>query len=503
MASREHDDQDESLSLPEGAASPEGQAAGESQEEEQKKLSLEVEIQSRSTCERHITVTIPREDIDRYFDKEFSELVESAHVPGFRPGHVPRKLVEAKFRKEIVDKVKNSLLMDSIAQVSDEKELAAISEPDFKIDAIELPDEGPMTYEFDLEVRPEFDLPNWKGLKLERPVKEFTDADVDRALKNFLSRRGHLVPLDGPASSDDYISTSLTFTFEGNQLSTSDEELIRVRPVLTFRDGRIENFDKLMEGVKAGETRVGEALISQDAPNVALRGQKVTATFQVKEVKRLELPDLTSDFLDALGGFESEAELRDAVRDSLQRQLEYQQRRSARDQITRQLTAGANWDLPPSLLERQSEREMVRAAMELRSSGFSDDEIRVYENELRQNSKASTARALKEHFILERIAEDEKIEDQPEDYDDEIALIAAQSGETSRRVRARLEKSGRMDVLRNQIIERKVIDRILEHAEFTEAPYQPEGLDADAAEAVDRSVGGEEPEAGPAESGEE
>ena len=95
------------------------------------------------------------------------------------------------------------------------------------------------------------------------------------------------------------------------------------------------------------------------------------------------------------------------------------------------LTEAADWELPPDLLQRQSRRELERAVLELRRSGFSDAEIRAHENELRQNSAASTARAFKEHFILERIAEEEKIDAEPDDYDDEIRLIAAQSGESA------------------------------------------------------------------------
>ncbi len=129
--------------------------------------------------------------------------------------------------------------------------------------------------------------------------------------------------------------------------------------------------------------------------------------------------------------------------------------------------------------------------LELRRSGFSDAEIRAHENELRQNSSAATARALKEHFILERIAEDEKIEDLPEDYDLEIELIAQQTGESSRRTRRQMEKRGLMDALRNQIIERKAIDLILSHAKFKEVPFKMEASDA---EALDQNVGGEEGE---------
>jgi len=498
MSPSESHEPDDTLALPEGAKD----AASTSEDEEEKKvpLKLDVDVQTRSACERHVVVKVSREDIDRYLDKEYSELVTSAQVPGFRPGHAPRKLIERRFHKEASERVKSSLLIDSIAQISDERELSAISEPKFDIEAVEIPEDGPMTYEFDLEVRPEFDLPEWKGLKIERPVREFTEQDVDVALKNVLSRYGQLVPHDGPAEIGDYVSTSLTFSHDGEKLSSAPEELIRIRSVLSFRDGKIENFGEVMKGVRAGQTRTAEAVLSQDAPNESLRGKTVTATFEVKDVKRLELPEMNHEFLDAVGGFESEAELRDAVRDNLDRQLRYHQRQRAREQIAAALTVAATWELPPDLLRRQSQRELDRAVLELRRSGFGDAEIRAYENELRQNSLRVTAKALKEHFILERIAEEEHIEETEEDYDEEIELIADQSGETPRRIRARLEKSGRMDVLRNQIIERKTIDLILQHATFADIPWQPETLEA---EAIDRAAGGEAEASEPEEKPEE
>lgn len=455
------------------------------------KLSLDVKIDSRSACERHITVTIPRLDIDRYFQNAFTEMMDKAVVPGFRAGRAPRKLVELRYRKDAKEQVKGSLLMDSLGQISDENQISPISEPELDPLAVELPDEGPMTFEFDIEVRPEFDLPNWKGLKIDRPLREFTAQDVDRHLQNLLAQHGRLVPYDGPADKGDYVVTNLTFKDGETVINSVKEETIRVRPVLSFRDGKIEKFDKLMKGVKGGETRVGTARLTQDAPNEALRGKEISAEFEVLEVKKLELPELSRAFLEQLGDFESEAELRDAIKDTLERRLKYEQQKRARQQILAALTEAANWDLPPALLKRQSKRELERAVLELKRSGFSDREIQAHENELRQNSRVNTARALKEHFILERIAEEQKIEDKPEDYDVEIELIARQSGDSPRRIRAQLEKRGLMDTLRNQIIERKVIELIMAEARFKDVPFE---LETDEAEAIDQAAGGEEPE---------
>ncbi len=474
------------------AASENPPVTDDATEQEQEKLNLSIKVDSPSACERHVTVTIGREDIERYYDKVYSELMGTAAVPGFRAGRAPRKLIESRFRKEVSDQVKGSLLMDSMTQITDDEKFSAISEPDFDPLAVEIPEEGPMTFEFNIEVRPEFDLPEWKGLKVERPVREFAADDVEKRLEQILARHGRLVPHKGPATSGDYISCNLTFKNGAVELSSAKEEVIRLRPVLSFRDGRIEGFDKTMKGVKAGETREAAAKISADAPNESLRNQEITAVFEVLEVKKLELPELTRELLDQMGGFESEGELRDAIAEDLKRQLEYHQQQEARRQVTAALTASADWQLPPDLLRRQARRELERAVLELRRNGFSDAEIRAYENDLRQNSLTSTAKALKEHFILERIAEEEKIEAEGEDYDQEISLIAAQSGESVRRVRARLEKQGLMDALRNQVIERKVIELVLEHAKFKDVSFKPEGMDT---EAIEQAAGGEdEPE---------
>lgn len=444
------------------------------------KLGLDVQVTSPGACERHVTVTISRPDIERYLDDAYGEMMPTAAVPGFRIGRAPRKIVESRFRDEVTEQVKSALLLDSLEQISQEERFTAISEPDFDLEAVEVPKEGPMTFEFTIEVRPEFDLPRWKGLKLNRPVRAFTDADIEEQLEQMLSRYGQLVPHDGPAAEGDYLSVNITTTAEGRQAARENETIVRIRPTLSFRDARLEGFAKLMNGATAGDRCTAEVTLSKDAPNADLRGKKVSIEFEVLEVKKLKLPELTEEFLQEIGGFGTEDELREAIRMNLQRQLDYQQQRNARSQISALLTKSADWELPPGLLERQSARELERAVMELRRSGFSEAEIRARENQLRQNSTASTATALKEHFILERIAEEEKLDVDEGDYDKEIFLIAAQSGESPRRVRAQLEKRGLMDVLRNQIIERKVLELVQSEAKFWDEPYEPQKTDTEA-----------------------
>ena len=442
-------------------------------------MNLEVSIESPSACQRHVSVEIPRDVVDRYLDNAFSDMMDTANVPGFRIGRAPRKLVESRFHKDVSEQIKGSLLMDAMAQVNEDHEITAISEPDVDLDSVTVPEEGPMTFSFDIEVRPEFDMPNWKGLKIDRPTADFSSEDIDKQLKSALSRHGRLVSSDEAAVEEDFVVVNVTTSLDGDTLSELSEQALCVRETLSFFDGKLEGFDKLMTGAKAGDKKSGQVTISDDAANEDMKGKSVDVEFEVVEVKKMELPELNDALLQQMGGFEAEADLRDAIKDNLERQLEYRQQQGTRQQISELLTEAADWELPPSMLQRQSDRELQRSVMELQRSGFSDVDIRAHENELRQNSAGATARSLREHFILERIAEDESIDAEPADYDTEIQLIAAQSSESPRRVRAQMEKRGLMDSLRNQIVERKVIETVQAEAKFKDVPFKQEGGDVE------------------------
>lgn len=439
-------------------------------ETEKTPLKMDIQVDSPHTCLRHVVVTIPKEEVERYTKDAFDELVPDAHIPGFRAGRAPRKLVEKQFREKVSERVKSSLLMDSLAQVTDEAEFSAISEPDFDFESIELPDNGDFKYEFTVEVRPEFETPNWKGLALERPTEEISDEDVQDAIKGLLGRSVVPEAVDEPAQKDDLLTITGTFSFNGKGLSEMEEERVRLSDRLTFSDGVCEDFGKQMLGVREGERRSIKIRISDAAPNEDLRGQEIDAEFSVIEVARRSLPELTSSYLRELGDFESREDFEQFVRSSLERQVVYRQEQDLRKQIVAALTETASWELPPDLVRRQTRREVERKVLEMRRSGFDDDGIRRLVNVMRQNLQAATESSLREHFILEQIAEDEKIEADPSDYDAEIDLIAEQSDMPARRVRARLEKSNQMDALRNQIVERKVIEKITAEANVKDVP---------------------------------
>lgn len=429
------------------------------------KMSLDVTIEDVGPCKKHIVVRIPRDDISHHYDEVVSKLIGEADVPGFRKGHVPKKLVERRFKKELSSDVKQRVLLESLEQISEEHDLNPINEPDIDIESLTFPEEGDFEYEFDVEVRPVFELPDYEGLTIERPTKETTDEDVERYLDQFLSQYGQLVPHAGAAAKGDHIVLSAEFARDGETLRKLHEVTVQLKPVLRFRDAELESFDELMSGVEAGQEREADMIVSQEAESIELRGETVHAKFMVHDVKQLRMPELNKEFLDRLG-IESEDELRSEVRSTLERQTVYAQRQSAREQVLAKITESADWDLPELLVRRQVDNALRRQILEMQQAGFTPQEIRARENELRQQALTTTRQALKEHFVLDKIAMEKEIKVTPGDIQTEIGLMAAQSGESPRRVRARLAKSGMIENLEAQICERKAIDFILDKAKF-------------------------------------
>ena len=274
------------------------------------------------------------------------------------------------------------------------------------------------------------------------------------------------------AAAGDSVLCDIKFTHGGKELRENEGVSLRIRPALQFQDAEIKDFDKLMEGVSAGDTKSVDVTISVASPVVEMRGESVTAEFTIKEVRGHELPELDKEFLDQFN-CDSEEELNEQIRGSLERQIEYQQRQTAREQVLEKITESADWDLPESLVQQQTENALRREILEMSQAGFTREQVAARENEIRQNAIESTRQALKEHFVLDRIATNENIECEPSDIDTELMMMSIQSGEPLRRIRARMVKSGMIDNMEAQLRERKAVDFMLEHAEFSDVDRKP------------------------------
>lgn len=433
------------------------------------KLQQEVDIKDVGPCKKHIKVTVDRKAIDKRFNEKFTELTRSdqPQVRGFRPGKAPRKMIEKQYYESVAQEIKQQVLMASLEQLAEDQTIAPLSPPEFDPNLVAIPKEGPFVYEFDIEVRPEFELPDYKGMKIRRPTHGYTPDEVEAEKKRLLEPYGQVVPKEPPvAALFDTITADVTIAFRDKQINKLDEVQVRVEPQLALSDGIAADFGTKMTGARPGDVRVIDITLSQETAAEQLRGEKVQATFSVKDVKTTRQPELTPELLEESFGVSTPDAFTELVQAVLERRLEYTQRRSARQQVLEKIAAAAAWELPQDMLRKQARKTLARKVMEMQNAGMSDEQIQGRRRVLEQDVLKTTADALKEHFVLQKVAEVEKIEIEEEDIDAEIDRIAEQSGESFRKVKARLEKEDMIEAVAADLLERKALDMIIAGATY-------------------------------------
>ena len=263
----------------------------------------------------------------------------------------------------------------------------------------------------------------------------------------------------------DILMAEVSFRDGDKVIGKIPETAFQVDKQLAFRDGVAPRFAEQVQGAGIGDKRVVDVELSRRSADAELRGKTVQATFDIKDLKTLRLPEMTPEYL-ARFGVPSRDTLHELLKVVLERRLEYTQRQEARKQVIQQIAASSTWDLPQDLLRRQAVKALGRKRLEMQADGISEKEIQDRLRLLEQDILQSTALSLKEHFVLQKIAETEKIDVSEDDVDDEIERLANQRNESPRRFRAQLEKEELLESLVAEMYERKALDLILDSAEY-------------------------------------
>lgn len=458
------------------------------------KLELEVEISETGPCRKHVKIAVSRTDIERQFDESLQDVGKDAQVPGFRKGHAPRKLLQRRFRKEVSSQVKSALVAASLDQIEKDYKLRSISNPSLDIEAIPLPEDlGPLRFEVDLEVQPDFPTPNYKGLTIKRPVNTISDAAIDDQIKSFMVGVSQAAPkLEGAVESNDLVTVRMVFNYQGVMVKQIPEAEIHVLGKdIRLQDMTIPGFMKALVGTSIGDVRVLKGNVDPGSPDAALRGKSIDVAVEILDIKYYRMPSPKAFAISM--GMEDEEELRQLSRAFLEKRFSYQQRLEIKEQVFQRLFEQHPFDLPPEILKRQEEVVLSRRLVEMEQSGLSAADIRARLSMARADARNTVRHDLQEYFLLSRVAEAEELKVEPTDIEGALQETADRSGVSLRRVRAQVEKEGRMDAIAAQALERKALDFILSHAVYEDVPLVEEELPATIEEGVSAIVEDEPP----------
>lgn len=451
---------------------------------EELKKSVKADIKDVGVLRKELHITVPRKVIDEFLTHNIDELLHDAIVPGFRKGRAPRKLVEKRFGSEVRDSLKTMVLGQSYFAVVENNKLEVLGDPviqvttgdqkkfvgvDEAMGQLKLPDGGDFEYVCEVELKPEFELPDLKGIEIGRPDVSITDEDVDRYILNQRRIRGRFEPIDGPAEKDDLIVADVVLRSGDEDVKTEENLELGVRPQRL--DGvRLEKFGDEMKGVKPGETRKIGCTIADDYERADLRGKPGEFELKVHEIKRL-IPVEMQSFLEQ-SGFESEQEFRDYVRASAESALEEEIQESLRSQILEYLLENTELELPENLSARQTDRAVMRRVVELHRKGVPFADVEAQKDELQTIARKEAVEQLKAQFILDKAAEQLDVQVTDEEVNTVIAQMARRYNRRFDRIRDELRTEGTLGMLSERIRHDKCVDLLLKDAKVSDKPLE-------------------------------
>jgi len=316
-------------------------------------------------------------------------------------------------------------------------------------------------------VQPEFTVPDLAGLKVRRPKVDISDENVEQAMNNLREQQGTLVPVeDRGVEPKDYLTADVHVKVDGDVIAHQHDTQLVARPG-RVAGVQVDDLDKQLEGMKVGEKRTVRITAPDTHANEALRGKEADVEVELKDIKRLELAEVTPEFLAELG-FSNDQELRDALRQQMEEKIRYDVQEAMRDQVNRYLLDNVQIDLPKKLSDRQADRVVNRRAIDLMMRGVPREQVEASVERLRHGAQDEAVRELKLFFIMQKIANDMNVDVDEAELNGRIAMLAAQRGRRPEKMKQEMAKDGSLANLYVQMREQKAVDRILEQAQVEE-----------------------------------
>jgi trigger factor len=442
-------------------------------EKEEKKLEPTSKVEEVGPCKLKVNIEITAEKVQEEIDDKYQELNDSTALPGFRKGHAPRALMERKFGKEILDKLKFELVNTSFTEVKEEKKLEPIGEPDIDLDKLSVEAGKAFTYEITMEVRPTLEIKEYSGLSVTKPKIDVTSEDIDRVIENFRDARAELVPAsDSKAKEGDQIICDFELVSGDKSLQKAENQALFLTEHISFFGTELKDFHKQVEGKKAGDILEVKVTLPDTYKDKEHAGKEAVLKASIKGIKRKDLPELNEDFAKAFD-CDTMEELREYLKKRILREKEEESKQYMADQLVDTLVEKNDFPMPEGLVKSGTEEAIARSRIEMMTRGLKEDEIEKKVAELDGESRENMVKLLKTNFILDHIAETERIFVTEDQVEDRLQKLAAHHGVWPHELKAKMEEDGSMPQLRRQMRHDAVRDFLLSKATVEEAGDKP------------------------------
>ena len=423
---------------------------------------MNVSVEPLGPCKKLLRVEVPVEKVNAAFDELTALFQKQAQLPGFRPGKAPKHIVVKSYEGRINEETRKKLFEDSYRQAANDQKLRVIVTIDVEEQSF---GRGvPFGYTVTLEHAPEFEVPSYKGLAAKRETTLATDADVDRALGILREQQVKYNDVNRGAQTGDAVVLNYKGTSEGKPLTdfnpTAKGLTEKQNTWMMIAEGSfIPGFTEQLVGASAGDKRTVTLTFPADFVVSEVAGKPGSFEVEIVGVKEKILPEVNDDFAKGFGAPNTEALLQ-GIRRDLQNELDFRQKRAVRDQLLKQLLEQVSFELPESVVVSETKNLVYNIVNENQQRGVAKEIIEAKKDEIFASAQTSAKDRVKAAFILNRIAEAEKIGVSQQDVSQRVVALAQQNNQTPEKMVKVLQERNAFPEIQQDILTGKVLDFI-------------------------------------------
>lgn len=431
-------------------------------------MKQEVVITDVSQCQKDISIEVSAEEVKKEFEKTYDSYMRYVKVPGFRPGRVPRDVVKQRFNKEVKDEVMGQLLPHALQHAVVDHKLRIVGEPHLK--EFSITEGEPFKFQVSIEVLPEIELKEYKGLKVTKRLATVTDEDVEKTIRGWRENAAEFIPVeDRPSKDGDFVSVNLVGKFLDPQSEHEKEDLKAEGVEIEIgAEATQPEFTENLRGVKPDDVREFRVVYPEDFSSKGLAGKTVDFTATVLSIREKELPKLNDDFAKRVGNYDSMQDMRDKVREGLAKNKETEADNRLREDTLTQLLEAHVFDVPTVLVNEGVENRLQEFSSMLARMGMPAEVAKTINWQERiSEAQADATRDVRAALLVSKIADAEGVSIGSDEVDAEIELMAQSMGQTAEQVKARLTREDAISSIESRLRYRKALDVILSNAEVT------------------------------------
>ena len=436
---------------------------------------MQVTVEDVSSVKKTLHIEIPNDEVVRELNQAYNTLKKTAKIKGFRTGKVPRSVLERMFGKDVNADVSSKLIQNSFFDAIKQNNLNIVGQP--QLDPPTLDPKEPYAYDATVEITPEIEDLDFKGLKLKRTHYQFSDDEVDTQLKTLQQNlaRHQKISEDRPVKEDDIVLVDYEGFKDGKpfaETAKTENFTTKVGAGLISKD-----FDNQLIGLQPGESKEFTVKFPEDFHNKSLADNDIAFQVTLNEIREEVLPDIDDEFAQKVGQYQTLDELKDAIKDNLKQGYAKRTEQELNEQIFTTLISKTDFETPDALVDMELEGIIEEAERSFAYRNTSMEQLGLSREEIADKYRDTALRQVKRHLILSKLIQQESLELSDEETENGLQEMAENFGHALADIKKYYaENKDKLELFKHTLLEKKAINLIIDSSKIEDV--KPEAAEA-------------------------